>query len=204
MRRPTSTSIQIKIPPKNRMCPATLQVALQIATSDEDVPEGVDLSQWADAALSASQRLRACVGQDEPRLPTGCMTIRLVGRSESQHLNETFRRKSGPTNVLAFPGYVGENSTLVEMPDADNELGDLVICLPVVYREAAEQGKTPLAHLAHLVVHGTLHLAGYDHEDDESAEQMEGLETEVMKHLGFADPYQPLPDTQKTSRIDDE
>lgn len=164
------------------MSAAPVHVALQIATSDQVVPEGVDWVVWADAALDAAKA-------GARSRPAGAMTVRLVGRSESQHLNETFRQKSGPTNVLAFPGYAGDDPALGVMPDAHSELGDLVICLPVVYKEAAEQGKTPLAHMAHLVVHGTLHLAGFDHEDDDAAEEMEGLETDVMLRLGFADPY---------------
>lgn len=172
------------------MSAAPVHVALQIATSDQVVPEGVDWVVWADAALDAA--LDAAKAGARSR-PAGAMTVRLVGRSESQHLNETFRQKSGPTNVLAFPGYAGDDPALGVMPDAHSELGDLVICLPVVYKEAAEQGKTPLAHMAHLVVHGTLHLAGFDHEDDEAAEEMEGLETDVMLRLGFSDPYRADP-----------
>ncbi len=182
------------------MTGAPVQVALQIATSDEAVPEGVDWVAWADAALDVAMGVARSGARS---LPTGAMTVRLVGRSESQHLNETFRKKSGPTNVLAFPGYAGDDPALGVVPDANSELGDLVICLPVVYKEAAEQGKTPLAHMAHLVVHGTLHLAGFDHEDDESAQVMEGLEKDVMLRLGYCDPYQADPCQADDSRIDD-
>lgn len=197
------------------MSAASLQVALQIATSDEVVPEGADWVLWADAALAASQGASsepaavtaAVTGGtadfDGQLLPIGSMTVRLVGRSESQHLNETFRHKLGPTNVLAFPGFGGENPALGVVTDTVNELGDLVICLPVVYKEAEEQGKTPLAHMAHLVVHGTLHLAGFDHEDDESAEEMECLETRVMLRLGFDDPYEADAGRANDSRIGD-
>lgn len=179
------------------MSTASLHIALQIATSDEVVPEGVDWVSWAEAALNAAfSAARSTVPDADADAEagatlrrTGAMTVRLVGRSESQHLNETFRQKSGPTNVLAFPGYAGDDPALGVVPDADSELGDLVICLPVVYKEAAEQGKTPLAHMAHLVVHGTLHLAGFDHENDESATVMEGLETDVMLRLGYSNPY---------------
>lgn len=182
------------------MSVAPAQVALQIATSDQVVPAGVDWVAWVDAALDAARSApQGAAELGASTRPSGAMTVRLVGRSESQHLNETFRRKSGPTNVLAFPGFAGDDPVLGAVADADSELGDLVICLPVVYTEAAEQGKTPLAHMAHLVVHGTLHLAGFDHEDDDAAEEMEGLETEVMMRLGYLDPYQA-----GDSRIDDQ
>ena len=160
-----------------------LKVAVQIATSDEEVPPGAAWRDWVAAALDA-----AAVDANA----AGCITLRLVGRRESQYLNEIYRHKLGPTNVLAFPGVQDER-----VAEADRELGDLVICLPVVHDEAIEQGKAPLAHLAHLVVHGTLHLAGYDHDDDSAAERMEALETRVMTALDFAAPYEP------GGRIDD-
>jgi probable rRNA maturation factor len=80
------------------------------------------------------------------------------------------------------------------VPGEDRELGDIVICLPVVYREARDQGKQAVAHMAHMAVHGTLHLLGFDHEDDSAAQRMEGLETQIMDRLGFPDPY-ATPDT---------
>lgn len=154
---------------------AALQVAVQLATSDDDIPPGADWNTWVSAALAAAEV--------DVRV-AGSVTLRLVGRNESQHLNEVYRHKLGATNVLAFPG-----SSDAALPDGDNELGDLVICIPIVHDEAESQGKSPLAHLAHLVVHGTLHLAGFDHENDVSARQMEALETAVMLDLGFPAPY---------------
>ena len=110
-------------------------------------------------------------------------TIRIVDEAESQQLNSQYRAKDNPTNVLSFPA---EDS---EYLDYDN-LGDLVICAPVVQREAGEQGKPVLAHWAHMVVHGMLHLQGYDHETAAEAEEMERLEVEILGELGFGDPYQ--------------
>lgn len=115
------------------------------------------------------------------------ISIRLVDDQESHQLNLHYRQKDKPTNVLSFPSELPEEilNMLDSMP-----LGDLVICVPVVLSEAAEQQKTPEAHLAHLVVHGTLHLMGYDHETSEQdAEDMEALEIEIMQQLGFDNPY---------------
>jgi probable rRNA maturation factor len=161
-----------------------LKVAVQIATSDEEVPPGAAWRDWIAAALDA-----AAVDANA----AGCITLRLVGRRESQHLNEMYRHKLGATNVLAFPGARDE-----QVAEADREFGDLVICLPVVHEEAIEQGKAPLAHLAHLVVHGTLHLAGYDHDDDSGARRMEALETRVMTALDFPAPYESGGDINDT------
>jgi len=115
---------------------------------------------------------------------SGALAIRLVGLAEGAALNSTWRKKSGPTNVLAFPG--PEDLP----PGVPREYGDLVICLPVVLQEAAEQGKPPLHHLAHLVVHGTLHLLGHTHDGEADAARMEALETRVLAGLGIPDPYE--------------
>lgn len=114
--------------------------------------------------------------------------IRLVDNSESQSLNLHYRHKDKPTNVLSFPSELPEEilPMLNQVP-----LGDLVICIPVVLQEAAEQYKTPEAHFAHMVVHGTLHLMGYDHElGAEEAAEMEALEIQVLQQLGFGNPYE--------------
>ena len=111
------------------------------------------------------------------------VTIRLVDEAESNQLNLTYRGKDKPTNVLSFPF---ECPPGVELP----LLGDLIICRQVVEREANEQNKPLLAHWAHMVVHGSLHLLGYDHIDDEEAEEMEALEVEFMQALGYDNPYQ--------------
>jgi probable rRNA maturation factor len=115
------------------------------------------------------------------------VTIRIVDLEESQFLNFNYRNKAKPTNVLSFPSDFSKE-ILDILPN--KPLGDLIICLPVILQEADEQGKTAQEHFAHLVVHGTLHLLGYDHEiSDEDAVIMESLEIEIMKFLGFKDPY---------------
>lgn len=116
------------------------------------------------------------------------ISVRMVDEQESHQLNLHYRQKDKPTNVLSFPSELPEEilAMLDQVP-----LGDLVICVPVVIQEAREQHKTPEAHLAHLVVHGTLHLMGYDHETSEQdAEDMEALEVEIMQALGFNNPYE--------------
>ena len=110
------------------------------------------------------------------------ITVRVVDNPESQQLNCDYRGKDQPTNVLSFPFEAPPGIELAL-------LGDLVICQPVVAQEALEQNKPLMAHWAHMLVHGSLHLQGYDHLDDEEAEEMEGLETQIMQQLGFADPY---------------
>ncbi|MFQ1022635.1 rRNA maturation RNase YbeY [Avibacterium paragallinarum] len=145
-------------------------IDLQIATENsENLPSEQQFQQWATAAVQAENL--------EPEI-----TIRIVDEVESQQLNATYRGKDYPTNVLSFPFECPEE---VELP----LLGDLVICRQVVEREAAEQGKPLMAHWVHMVVHGCLHLLGYDHIEDDEAEEMESLETEIMQELGFADPY---------------
>jgi probable rRNA maturation factor len=155
-----------------------LYVDLQVAVDGFFVPDDADCRAWVGAALSAGSRT-----------VSGVVTVRLVSEDESAALNSSYRDKPGPTNVLAFSG-PGDTLAITNGDVAgDAELGDLVICLPVACREADEQGKQPKAHLAHLVVHGTLHLIGYDHEHEADAEHMESLEVEVLGELGFADPY---------------
>ena len=145
-------------------------VDLQIATENiEDLPTEEQIAQWATAAVQPER--------DEVE-----MTVRIVDEAESHELNLTYRGKDRPTNVLSFP---------FECPDevALPLLGDLVICRQVVEREAVEQEKPLMAHWAHMVVHGSLHLLGYDHIEDDEAEEMESLETQIMQGLGFDDPY---------------
>lgn len=155
-----------------------LDLAVRLATRKNLVPRGADFRGWVRAALEAA-------GSAAP----GTLGIRLVGLEEGSALNETWRHKAGPTNVLAFPG-PGVGRRAPELPaGVPAELGDLVICLPVVHREAREQRKTPRAHLAHLVVHGTLHLLGYTHERRADAAEMEALEVQVLAGLGYPNPY---------------
>ncbi|MED5467427.1 MAG: rRNA maturation RNase YbeY, partial [Pseudomonadota bacterium] len=124
---------------------------------------------WAEAAW-----------QDEN--PTE-VTIRIVDNDESRELNNQYRDKDKPTNVLSFPF---EAPAGITVPLA----GDLVICAPVVEQEAREQSKDAVAHWAHMVVHGMLHLQGYDHIEDNEAEVMEALEIRLLAQLGFANPYE--------------
>lgn len=145
-------------------------IDLQIASENtENLPSAEQIQQWANAAIRAESV--------EPE-----MTVRIVDEEESHHLNLTYRGKDKPTNVLSFPFECPEEVILPL-------LGDLVICRQVVEQEAIEQGKPLMAHWAHMIVHGSLHLLGYDHIEDNEAEEMEGLETQIMQSLGFADPY---------------
>ncbi|WP_342656326.1 rRNA maturation RNase YbeY [Pantoea sp. RSPAM1] len=143
---------------------------LQLACEQTDnLPTESQFQRWLEAAVTPFQ-------------PESEVTIRLVDESESHELNLTYRGKDKPTNVLSFPF---EAPPGIELP----LLGDLIICRQVVEQEALEQGKTPEAHWAHMVIHGTLHLLGYDHIEDSEAEEMEGIETEIMLALGYPDPY---------------
>ncbi|HCK82525.1 MAG TPA: rRNA maturation RNase YbeY [Candidatus Competibacteraceae bacterium] len=148
----------------------SLELDLQVALDMPGLPAKTDLRRWAEAALAGANY------QKDAEL-----TIRIVNEAESTALNETYRRKQGPTNVLSFP--------FESPPEAESSLlGDIVICAPVVLREAVSQGKTLAAHWAHLVAHGVLHLLGYDH-DEEQAEAMESLEIHILRGLGYPDPY---------------
>ena len=110
------------------------------------------------------------------------LTVRIVDETESAALNEEYRNKSNATNVLSFPFECPEEVEL-------NLLGDLVICAPVVEREAKQQEKNSQAHWAHMIVHGVLHLLGYDHIEEAEAETMEAREVKIMENLGFPNPY---------------
>lgn len=113
--------------------------------------------------------------------------IACVDNAESQQLNLEYRGKDKPTNVLSFPSDLPDEMAAIldSFP-----IGDLVICIPVVLQEALDQQKTPIEHFTHMLVHGTLHLMGYDHETSETdAEEMEALEIEILKKLGFDNPY---------------
>lgn len=145
-------------------------IDLQIACEQETgLPTAEQIEQWATAAV-------------QPQSDEVEMTVRIVDEAESHALNLNYRDKDRPTNVLSFPFECPDE---VELP----LLGDLVICRQVVEREAQEQDKPVMAHWAHMVVHGSLHLLGYDHIEDDEAEEMESLETQIMTGLGFADPY---------------
>jgi probable rRNA maturation factor len=155
-----------------------LDVTVQFATSRRQVPSAQSLASWANAAYRQGQTRRKL------RARSLDLTIRIVGALESRRLNRDWRGKDKPTNVLSFPAAPEGFSGTDEMP-----LGDLAICASVVGREAREQGKVARAHWAHMVVHGVLHLLGYDHEDDADAQKMEGEEVRILAQLGFEDPY---------------
>lgn len=161
-------------------------VTVQYAIDTPELPNQQMLTHWVNSvfsdALSAPlhspflKRLRR-------QRRTWELTIRMVDETEARYLNETWRGHSYPTNVLSFPF---ESPPGVRVP----LLGDLVICVPVVVREANEQQKSLSAHWAHLVIHGTLHLLGYDHLDDAQAQLMETLEIHILHSLGYPNPYQ--------------
>lgn len=146
-----------------------LELDLQIACDPMGLPEARLFRQWAGLALRDHR--------DEAEI-----TVRLVDEPESTELNHRYRGKNRPTNVLSFPADVPEH---IDLP----LLGDLIICRQVVCREAQEQQKAELDHWAHLVIHGTLHLLGYDHIDDRDAQQMETLEIALLAELNIDNPY---------------
>ncbi len=148
----------------------SLGVAVSYGTRRPWVPASRRLVEWARTAAG-----RSAHGQE--------LAIRVVTPAESRRLNRDYRGLDRPTNVLSFQG------PGVTAGDEAPALGDLAICAGVVAREARAQHKTLAAHWAHMVVHGTLHLLGYDHEDDVEARRMEKRERSVLARLGFADPY---------------
>jgi probable rRNA maturation factor len=152
-----------------------LVIDMDNASGHDDIPHQDDVYQWVEAALSTEKSAAE-------------VSIRIVDEDESAELNQCYRNKQGPTNVLSFPAELPAflQETL-ELP----LLGDLVICAPVVQREAREQNKTLEAHWAHMLIHGSLHLIGYDHIDDQDAEKMERLETTILTGLNFPPPYEP-------------
>lgn len=147
-----------------------VELDLQLATEAANLPSEAQLRQWCELAL----RQRSAPSE---------LTIRIVDEAEGRLLNLTWRGKDYATNVLSFPAEIPEG--LLDIP----LLGDLVICAEVVEREAGEQGKSPDAHWAHLTLHGCLHLLGFDHIDDDEAEEMEALERQLLAELGYPDPY---------------
>jgi len=135
-----------------------------------------DIKKWAQAAYLGDQVMS--------------LAINVVDESASQVLNRDFRQKDKPTNVLSFPMDMPDlPMDIPEMIDEMNILGDLAICADIVAREAKEQKKALNAHWAHMVIHGVLHLQGYDHINDRDAEEMETLEREILSKLGYPDPY---------------
>ncbi|MGA9422729.1 MAG: rRNA maturation RNase YbeY [Rhodanobacteraceae bacterium] len=166
----------IKAPTRRRRSRAN--VAVHYATPRRGLPATISFRRWVDAALVAA----GCNAAAE-------LAIRLVGGTEGRTLNRRYRDVDQATNVLAFAAELpaGVSSPL---------LGDLVLCVPVVAREASRQRKPLHAHYTHLTIHGVLHLLGYDHQNARQAARMETLETRILAALGLADPYAPRDATQ--------
>ncbi len=150
-----------------------LHVDIQSASTDP-APDEDDIRRWIAAALDG-------------RKPEAEVSVRLVDEDEMTALNETYRDKCGSTNVLSFPAALPEG---IDHP----LLGDIVLCPAVVNREAGQQGKSPDQHWTHMLVHGSLHLLGYDHVEATEADVMESLETSILADLGLPCPYSAGPD----------
>ena len=149
-----------------------LDLVIQNQQNEFQIPDVKKMQYWVDGALMTEENVQ--------------VTLRIVDLNESQGLNKEFRGKDRPTNVLSFPIELPEE--FIETLEI-NMLGDLVVCAGVVEKEAQEQVKTLDSHWAHMLVHGMLHLQGYDHIDDADAEKMEQLEVKILTQLGFDDPY---------------
>lgn len=154
--------------------PETLDVAIAYAAPRAGVPSAVSFRRWVAQALHG-------------RIREADLAIRIVDADEGRALNRHYRGKDYATNVLSFPADTSD----ITLPEGVRLplLGDIVLCAPVVAREAAEQGKAVKAHYAHLTVHGVLHLLGWDHQNDVEAQAMEQLEREILAGLGIDDPY---------------
>lgn len=145
-----------------KLSPAKLSLAVQYASEATNVPTRAQFRRWAQKALQRDVSL----------------TLRIVDEAEGRELNKAYRGKDYATNVLTF------------VLDDEPLYGDIIVCAPVVEREAREQRKDLLAHYAHMTLHALLHLQGYDHENDDDAAMMEALETKLMLELRYPDPYQ--------------
>ncbi len=148
----------------------TVELHFQQESNAEDIPSEADFTTWVQATLTQQQRT------------TAELTIRIVDKEEMAALNETYRKKPGPTNVLSFPYEVEEFMDL-------DLMGDTVLCAPVIAEQAQAYNKPSIEHWAHLTVHSTLHLLGYDHIQEDDAKEMESLEISIMKSLGYPNPY---------------
>lgn len=157
----------------------TVDYQLSVDNTTQTLPTEEQLSLWVQTALTGS----------DSTMETAEITIRVVNREEGQALNKAYRDRDYATNVLSFPF---ESPVQLPIP----LLGDLVICAEVVAEEAKQQQKAVIDHWTHMVIHGTLHLLGYDHIEDDEAEVMEQLETQLLASLNIPDPYQVSTDTE--------
>lgn len=155
-------------------------LSLQVVTDHPDLPQRAEFERWITLAQGNSESGGASAQRGE-------VTIRLVDREESAQLNRDYRQRQGATNVLSFPAAGDELFKM--LPDEERELGDLVICAPLVAQQAQQQGKSESAHWAHLTIHGVLHLRGFDHQNDAEREQMEAVEIALLAQLGIENPY---------------
>lgn len=153
--------------------PLTLEVSVEYALPRKGIPAAQSFRRWVGAALAG-------------RIKDADLAIRIVDTLEAKHLNAHYRGKDYPTNVLSFPA---ERPPGLPKSARFPLLGDLVMCAPVIAREAEEQGKSLISHYAHMTVHGSLHLLGWDHELEADALAMEQLEREILAELGLDDPY---------------
>ena len=155
---------------------SSLVVDVQVACKNSDIPSAQQIKYWVTSAVEGSGR---CLADGTE------LSVKLVDTDEMRSLNDEYRNKDSVTNVLSFPA--GEIAGLPA--EAGQALGDIVVCAAVVSDEAARQGKAVGDHWAHMLVHGTLHLLGFDHESDVEAVEMEGLEARILTSNGVADPY---------------
>ncbi|MDC3267295.1 rRNA maturation RNase YbeY [Gammaproteobacteria bacterium] len=151
-----------------------MEIIIQNAGQSKKIPLSEQIKDWVQCALGKER--------------SGELTVRIVGETESAALNKRFRNVMGATNVLAFPYDKSSCESSIE----SELIGDLVICAPVLEREAAAQGKALSAHWAHILIHGTLHLVGYDHQNIEDTQAMEERERDLLGSLGFEDPYESI------------
>jgi probable rRNA maturation factor len=161
--------------------PVSVILDLQLASDCSDMPKQEQIQLWLDALLSFLQ------------LTEKEITVRIVDEVEIQQLNQQYRGKDKSTNVLSFPFEMPD----IALPDGaqidesmSSFLGDIVICAPVVKQESKQQNKLLSHHWAHMLIHGTLHLLGYDHIEEQEAEEMEGIEIAILQKLAIDDPYQ--------------
>lgn len=155
----------------------SIDIDIQIASEFSPLPSEDDLTRWATAVLEQQHR-------------PGSLTLRIVDEPEITALNNQYRGKHKPTNVLSFPMEAPSEEEVLLLGESDTFLGDIVICAPIVDQEAKAQKKSYEAHFAHMVVHGTLHLLGYDHVTEALANVMEPLEIEILSLMQFDNPYE--------------